>query len=235
MNRFRRSGPRRWGLAAAGLLMAAGLVATVAVGRTDSGVRLDARPESLAFGKEVYHFDTVAQMTATSHLVVYGTVTAAEPGRVASVDEDPAAVGGDVQLRTVTIDVWDVLHNPKSMLVPPTITLEEEGWDEQGRGYIANNVVWSEVGDTGYFFLRRSYGVSDPYTFQLASSDGRALVADGALEPSNPENELAASISGMTAGLLDQAVVSASAAVAAGTLTASAPTADQPVIEESGE
>ncbi|MFG2052762.1 hypothetical protein ACGFI9_01905 [Micromonospora sp. NPDC048930] len=235
MSRFSRPGPRRWGLAAAAALVAAGLVATVSVGHADTGVRLDARPESLAFGKEVYHFDTVAQMTATSHLVVYGTVTAVEPGRTASVDEDPAAVGGDTRLRNVTIEVWDVLHNPKNMLVPPTVTLEEEGWDEEGRGYISNNVTWSEVGDAGYFFLRRDLDVSDPHTFLLASSDGRALEANGVLEPSNPENELATSISGMTAGLFYETVTDASAAVAAGTLTASAPTANQPVIEESGE
>jgi hypothetical protein len=207
----------------------------MAVGHADTGVRLDAHPESLAFGKEVFHFDTVEQMTATSHLVVQGTVAAVEPGRIASVDEDPAAVGGAIQLRKVTITVWDVLHNPKNMLVPPTITLEEEGWDEQGRGYISNNVEWSEVGDSGYFFLRRSPGVSDPHTFQLASSDGRTLVAAGVLEPSNPENEIAASISGMTASLFDQTVTTASAAVAAGTVTGSGPTADQPVIEESGD
>ncbi|MFE9689336.1 hypothetical protein [Micromonospora sp. NPDC005806] len=234
MNRIRRPGLRRLGLAAAGAVALAGLVATVAVRHADTGVRLDARPESLAFGKEVYHFDTVAQMTATSHLVVYGSVSAVEPGRIASVDEDPAAVGGDIRLRNVTITVWDVLHNPKNMLVPPTITLEEEGWDEEGRGYLSNNVAWSEVGDSGYFFLRRDLDVSDPHTFLLASSDGRALEANGVLEPSNPQNELAGSISGMTAGLFNQTVTEASAAVAAGTLTASAPTANQPVIEESG-
>lgn len=233
MSRIRR--PRRWGLAAAGAAVAAALVATVSIGHADTGVRLDARPESLAFGKEVYHFDTVAEMTATSQLVVQGTVTAVGPGRLTGLDEDPAAVGGGVRLRNVTIEVWDVLHNPKNMLVPPTITLEEEGWDENGNGYIANNVAWSEVGDSGYFFLRRSYGSGDPHTFQLASSDGRALMADGVLEPSNPENDLATSISGMTVTQFDQTVVSASAAVTAGTLTASAPTADQPVIEESGQ
>ncbi|SCG45406.1 hypothetical protein [Micromonospora halophytica] len=236
MKRIRRPGVRRLGLAAAGAVAVTALVASVGVGNADTGVRYDARPEGLAFGKEAYHFDTVEQMTATSHLVVLGTVLSAAPGRLGSVDEDPAAVGGDIRLRTVTLDVVDVLHNPKNLLVPPRITLEEEGWDEEGRGYVANNVAWSEVGDTGYFFLRRAAGVTDPHTFQLASSDGRALVVDGALKPSNPENDLATSISTMAPSFLNNSVVVASGQVAAGTLTPSVPTGDLPLPpEESGE
>ncbi|MFJ6194603.1 hypothetical protein [Micromonospora sp. NPDC092111] len=228
MEKLRRPGVRRLGLAAAGAVAVTALVAAVGVGRADSGVRYDSRPEALAFGKEVYHFDTVGQMTATSHLVVLGTVSSAVPGRLGSVDEDPAAVGGDIRLRAVTIDVSDVLHNPKNLIIPARITLEEEGWDEEGRGYVSNNVAWSEVGDTGYFFLRRSGGVSDPYTYQLASSDGRALVVDGALRPSNADNDLATSITTMGPTFLNNTVVAASGQVAAGTLTESMPTAELP-------
>ncbi|MEH1166649.1 hypothetical protein V6V47_14815 [Micromonospora sp. CPCC 205539] len=236
MEKFRRTGVRRLGLVAAGAVAVTALVAAVGVGRADPGVRYDAHPESLAFGKEMYEFQTVEQMTATSHLVVYGTVTAAVPGRLGSVDEDPAAVGGDIRLRTVTIDVSDTLHNPKRLIFPRMITLEEEGWDEEGRGYVSNNVAWSQVGDSGYFFLRRSAGTSDPYTYQLASSDGRALVVDGFLRPSNAETELATSVTAMLPGTLNNRIVAASGQVAAGTLTESIPTAELPQPPEgSGE
>ncbi|MFG2070952.1 hypothetical protein ACGFKZ_29230 [Micromonospora tulbaghiae] len=236
MEKLRRPGLRRLGLTAAGAVAVAALVAAVGVGRADPGVRYDTQPEALAFGKEMYDFQTVEQMTATSHLVVFGTVTSVEPGRLASADEDPAAVGGDIRLRTVTINQYDVLHNPKNLIIPPSITLEEEGWDEEGRGYISNNVAWSAVGDTGYFFLRRAVGTSNPYTYQLASSDGRPLVVDGALRPSNAENELATSITTMAPSFLNNTVVAASGQVAAGTLTESMPTAELPQPpEESGE
>ena len=236
MKQLRRPGLRRLGLAAAGAVAGAAIVPAVGVGRADPGVRYDAHPEALAFGKEMYEFDSVEKMTATSHLVVRGTVTAVETGRLAGVDEDPEAVGGDIRLRKVTIGELDVLHNPKNLLVPPSITLEEVGWDEEGRGYIVNNVAWSEVGDTGYFFLRRAAGTTDPNTYQLVSSDGRALVVDGALRPSNAENELAASIITMVPGFLNNTVVAASGQVAAGTLSESVPTGDLPQPpEESGE
>ncbi|MET8119302.1 hypothetical protein [Micromonospora sp. NPDC005189] len=236
MEKLRRPGLRRLGLTAAGAVAVAALVAAVGVGRADPGVRYDAHPEALAFGKEMYDFQTIEQMTATSQLVVFGTVTSVQPGRMASTDEDPAAVGGDIRLRTVTISRSDILHNPKNLIIPASITLEEEGWDEEGRGYLSNNVAWSEVGDTGYFFLRRAAGVSDPYTYQLASSDGRALVVDGALRPSNVETELATSITTMVPSFLNNTVVAASGQVAAGTLTESIPTADLPLPpEESGE
>lgn len=235
MEQLRRPGLRRLGLAAAAVAVAA-IVTAVGAGRADPGVHYDAHPEALAFGKEMYEFDTVEKMTATSHLVVFGTVTAVETGRLAGADEDPEEAGGDIRLRKVTIGQLDVLHNSKNLIIPPSITLEEEGWDEEGRGYIVNNVEWSEVGDTGYFFLRRAAGISDPYTYQLVSSDGRALVVDGSLRPSNAENELAGTITTMMPSFLNNTVVAASGQVAAGMLSESVPTGDLPQPpEESGE
>jgi hypothetical protein len=203
------------------------------VGFSGTSVRYDEQPEGTAEGKEPYHFTSVESMTATSHLVIYGEVTATAQGRFTGVDEDPAAVGGQVRLRNVTITVWDVLHNPKNALIPPSITLEEEGWDEQGNGYITNNVAWSQVGDTGYFFLRKAIGTN---VYQLASSDGRALVVNDTLQPSNPENDLANQIATMGPISFEMTVSQASQQYAAGQLSPATETADQPLTETgSGE
>lgn len=220
-----RSSPRRrWRLAGLGLTAAAALALTVAFGG-EPAITYDERPESVAHSKEMYTFDTVDSMVATSHLVVFGEVSAVGEGRFTGADEDGSTVP-QIRLRNVTITVHDVLHNPKNALIPPSITLEEEGWDSQGRGYLVNGVAWSEVGDTGYFFLRRSVGNADAYT--LTSSDGRVLSEGGVLVPSNAERELAGQITATQPDMFSIDVFNASQAYAAGTLPAAGPVGEQP-------
>ncbi|MEV0458767.1 hypothetical protein [Catellatospora methionotrophica] len=222
---MRQTDRRRTRLAGLGLAAAAVLALSVGFGGGDE-VRYDAQPESSAHSKEMYLFSSVDSMVATSHLVVSGTVTAVGEGRFTGADED-GSTASQVRLRSVTIAVDSVLHNPKLALVPPLITLEEEGWDALGRGYTVNGVAWSNVGDTGYFFLRRSAG-GDANTYVLTSSDGRVLNRGGVLSPSNSERELAGQITAIGSGMFGITVYNASQAYTAGTLPAAASVGDQP-------
>jgi hypothetical protein len=224
VKKVRQFSARRLWLAGASFVALTALAVTV--GLNGTGVRYDAQPEGTADGREIYHFTDVASMTATSNLVVYGDVVSVDQGRLTGGEDDGAAVGGEIRLRSVTITVYSVLHNPKNLLVPPSIILEEEGWDDEGRGYITNNVAWSQVGDSGYFFLRKSVGAN---TYRLTSSDGRALIVNDSLQPSNPENELAGQIAGMQPTALNAAVQQASQQYATGQLGASLETADNPL------
>ncbi|MEV0805332.1 hypothetical protein [Micromonospora sp. NPDC050200] len=217
---MRQTSGRRLRLVGIGLAAAAGLALTVGFGG-EREVQYDAQPESVAHSKEMYFFSSVDSMVATSHLVVYGTVSAVGEGRFTGADEDGSTTS-QVRLRNATITISDVLHNPKLKPIPPSITLEEEGWDSQGRGYIVNGVAWSEVGDTGYFFLRHSFG-TDTYT--LTSSDGRVLSKDGALVPSNTERQLAGQITAIQPDMFSVHVYNASQDYAAG-LLGSADTVD---------
>ncbi|WP_155368102.1 hypothetical protein [Catellatospora vulcania] len=223
---------RRWRLPGAGLAAAAVLALTVGFGGQRQ-VQYDAQPESIAHSKEMYIFGNVDSMVATSHLVVYGTVSAVGEGRFTGADEDGTTTS-QIRLRSVTIDVQDVLHNPKLALVPPSIVLEEEGWDSQGRGYIVNGVAWSQVGDAGYFFLRRAVG--NPNAYELTSSDGRVLSRNGALQPSNTDRDLAGQITAIQPDMFGVKVYNASQAYAAGTLGAAGAIGDQPEsVEGPGE
>ncbi|MEU5943394.1 hypothetical protein ABZ807_30490 [Micromonospora sp. NPDC047548] len=214
----------RWlRLAGIGLATAAVLALTVGFGG-EREVQYDAQPESVAHSKEMYYFSSVDSMVATSHLVVYGTVSAVGEGRFTGADEDGSTTS-QIRLRNVTIAISDVLHNPKLKPIPPSITLEEEGWDSQGRGYIVNGVAWSEVGDTGYFFLQHSFGTN---TYSLTSSDGRVLSKDGALVPSNIERELAGQITTTQPDMFVLDVYKASQDYASGLLGSSDTVGSQP-------
>lgn len=185
---------------------------TAAVSFAAGGPQLDRLPEENAHAKEVYSFDDVATMTATSHLVVLGTVVSVGPGRIVGEEAD-----GAIQLRSVGIEVLDFLHQRKTTILPRLLTIEEEGWDAQGRGYTVNGVEWSQVGDYGYFFLRKSDGVN---TYQLVSSQGRALVVDGVLHASAHHTPLAAVIEATSSSTMQATVQAASADYAAGLITA---------------
>ncbi|MEV4417646.1 hypothetical protein [Catellatospora sp. NPDC049609] len=221
---MRQRDRRRLRLAGIGLAAAVATALTLGFGG-DPQIRYDEAPESVAHGKEMFSFSTVDSLLATSHLVVYGTVSAVGEGRFTGADEDGSTTS-QIRLRNVTITVDDVLHNPKNTLIPPSILLEEEGWDSLGRGYLLNGVAWSQVGDTGYFFLRRAVGNANAY--ELTSSDGRVLSVNGALQPSNTEHELAGRITAIQPAMFPVTLYNASQAYAAGTLGAAGPAGSAP-------
>jgi len=69
---------------------------------------------------------------------------------------------------------------------PASVLVEEEGWLASGVGYTMNDIGWSAVGDTGYFFLHQK---SDrPGAYRLTASNGRALIAGGAVRVSGEDH-----------------------------------------------
>ncbi|HPZ68456.1 MAG: hypothetical protein KBG78_06890 [Dermatophilaceae bacterium] len=140
---------------------------------------LAAAPSVRAFGKEVLAPESLAAMASASDLVFRGTVTAVAPGRAVG----PSA-SEQIRFREVTIRVDEVVRSTAS--TPASVLVEEEGWLASGVGYTMNDIGWSAVGDTGYFFLHQK---SDrPGAYRLTASNGRALIAGGAVRVSGEDH-----------------------------------------------
>lgn len=169
--------------AVAGVAMSlAGLVAGAVLwgsgaAEGETAVHRDAQAERVMSGREVFDFDTVAEMASTSLAVVQAEVVQIAPGRSLGSEEE----GGVDQARDVTLSVTASYKRP-FVSAPSTIVMEEWGWDEDGHGYQVENVTWSKVGDNGFYFLTRD-DVDD--NWKLVSTQGRALAdAQGNLHSS---------------------------------------------------
>ncbi|MEU2269918.1 hypothetical protein ABZ568_26655 [Streptomyces olindensis] len=156
-----------------------------------SSAHRDAHPERVVHGREDFSFSTVNALVGTSPVLVRGTVLSAEPGRKVGSAED----GGIDQARNVKLRVDAVMKN-SGYEVPSTITVEEWGWDGAGNAYQMEHLTWSQVGDTGYFFLDKDVMLT---TWRYVSSQGRVLVKDGLTKSSaDPEGPLFPLIEGRT-------------------------------------
>ncbi len=134
-------------------------------------------------GKELYAFDGLAQMTATTPVVVVGEVTATEPGRTIGVAEQTW------RTNVATLEV----EKPLQGNAGDQIGVEETG---------TNGVPYLKVGDRVILFLRPYIG--DPPRedglnyFTVMSSQGRfALSSDETLIPANVESEWLGKMSGL--------------------------------------
>lgn len=107
------------------------------------------RPEGVYAASDARSFTDIATMTASSALVVKGTVTATGPGETIEYDDGSGSVQTN---REVTITVEDVLYNRYEIEEPATVVMVEGYW-EDGVGYTREGMPWVEVGDSGYFYL----------------------------------------------------------------------------------
>jgi hypothetical protein len=105
--------------------------------------------------REVFSFESLPQMVATSDLVIEGTVQEVEPGRV--VGEGGAAI----RFAHVTLSVDRVLFG---RMEAASVALEEYGLE---RGHP------SRVGDHGVYFLHPK--TDSPAFYRLVNSQGRFL------------------------------------------------------------
>ncbi|MFI6119193.1 hypothetical protein ACIBCU_04945 [Streptomyces sp. NPDC051064] len=140
---------------------------------------MDDRPEVVVDALETVEFDSAEQMAVTSVKVVRATVTAVGPGRITGEDEvtEPGEAPPTTQARDVTLTVTDDLKKPGVNPWADPITVEEWGWDSEGRGYQVNNYSWSEVGEEYIFFLTWGEPIGSN-RWSVISTEGRAHIGE---------------------------------------------------------
>lgn len=131
-------------------------------------------PSRTADVKEVYAFDDVAQLAATSDLVIEATVTEV----IAVEPKDPGEddTGGDIE-RRVRLRIDEPLYQRTGSGTPDTVLVAEGFWGPDREGVAVGAMDWTRPGDTGYYFLSRSDSGA-PYGY-VSPSYGRVMVADG--------------------------------------------------------
>jgi hypothetical protein len=146
--------------------------------------------------KEVFSFESLPQMVATSDLVIEGTVQEVEPGRV--VGEGDASI----QFAQVTVSVDRVVFG---RMDAASVVVEEYGL-ELGHP--------SRVGDHGVYFLHQK---TDAPFHRLVNSQGRFLDdRKGGLVAPNDQADWVRAIEGQSLSQLESDVEGAAKAVAEG-------------------
>ncbi|WP_344482387.1 hypothetical protein [Glycomyces endophyticus] len=107
------------------------------------------QPESVYHAAEVRTFDNLGTMTASSALVVHGTAVEARPGETVVLDDGSEA---SVTGREVVVEVDQVVFDRFGIEAPETVVVAEGFW-ENGIGYTLEGMPWTEVGQSGYFYL----------------------------------------------------------------------------------
>jgi hypothetical protein len=148
--------------------------------RGDTDSAFPPQPENVAYGDEAVVYDDLGTMTASSDLVVRGTVLGAAPGRT---HEFPVEEGGPETDRNLAVRVDEVVYNRHGVRVPTRI-LVIEGWWSGGEGFAWEGMPWSQEGDSGYFYLVAEKGTTPEEPYSYVSSYGRALVAPDGIKPS---------------------------------------------------
>ena len=105
--------------------------------------------EKATSAREIWHFDFLGEMVATSDAVVDATVVAVNPGRVVILPPD-----GRTEFSEVTLRVSNVLAGE----APTEVVLEEDG-------ILATK---SELGDRGVYFIVRKQ--DRPKFYRLVNS-----------------------------------------------------------------
>lgn len=157
------------------------VLAIAAIAACSPAADRDDRPERIVHGKEVYTFEDLPTMTATSDLVVKAQVKSVTPGRWIGT---PGADDAD-QAREITLDVQRTLFS-KNATAPKQVILDEWGWDSKGHGFQFAGVTWSKAGDHGYYFLTAT---EVPGHYVLVNSQGRFTDMDGRLVPTADEDD----------------------------------------------
>jgi hypothetical protein len=190
---------RRWRLALVLACAVPACAAVIAVATAGSSTDSSPPPSTAASpaaapsaqGKtvsEAYRYHDLAQMQATSDLVISGTVVAIEPGRAiggsGGKDEFPAeeeytVPSGAIRLNDVVVRVDEWLGGTSKTEPGSEIVLEEET-------PVAALAASSQIGDSGvYFVLEKAdhpgaYGLSGSPARFLQTGDSEALLSSNA-------------------------------------------------------
>jgi len=155
--------------------------------------------------KEVYDFESLAQMVATTPVVVEGTVVAMEPGRKIGTG-DGSTDDGAIQMYQATLQVSAVLHGPA---VPETIVVEESGLV----------LPLLKSGDEGVFFVyaKEADSATGVVFYGAINSEGRFLVgSDGFVEGGNDADAWVQELESLTLEGLRVAIEEAESQVRSG-------------------
>jgi hypothetical protein len=157
---------------------------------------------------QLFHFDSLPQMVATSDLVIEGTVQSVEPGRVVGSGE------AAIQFAQVTLSV----NRPLFGSIDSTGVVIEEYGLESSRP--------SQVGDHGVYFLHQK--TDAPQFYRLVNSQGRFLEdGKGGLVALDHEASWVKVIENQSLSELETEVQAAARAVAEGRVEPAKPTLGQ--------
>ena len=159
------------GLIVIGLVVYAFLVANS--GRTSSANGYPERADGIAFIDAAVTYDDLGRMTATTDLVVQGTVLTVERGLT---HRYLASQGlADETDRLLTVQVGEVIYASGGAVEPGDTISIIEGWWSEGVGYEVEGMTWAKPGDQGYFYLLddTAYPVG---TYTYVSMHGRVLM-----------------------------------------------------------
>lgn len=152
--------------------------------------------------REFFQFTSLAEMVATSSVVIVGTVNALEPGRT-------AGSGMDQEVYTnAVVHVDDQLFGGPAA---PDVRVEQLT-SFAGDPIVLDGVEPSKLGDHGIYFLRRT----DTGTYVLVSSQGRFLERGPRMVGTNAHDELVNRLVRLDMTTLAQRVREAKASVDSG-------------------
>jgi hypothetical protein len=162
------------------LLIAVVVYAFLLLTRGDLESAYPAQPENVAYFDEAVIFDDLGVMTASSDLVLQGTVVDATPG----VTHDfPDEAGGPETDRNIQLRVDRVVYNRHEIQVPDRIAVIE-GWWAEGEGYAREGMPWSTVGDKGFFYLAAEDSDDPRGPYSYVSSSARITTNGTDVKPS---------------------------------------------------
>ena len=153
-------------------------------------VDVPSEPVPVAVTSNAPRVGTLPELVASADLVVRGSVTGIDRGRMFG---EPGA--GAVESRLVTIRVDEVLAGEP----PPeaAVVVEEEGWLDDGTPIVVDGLAPSELGDDGIWFLV-DVGTDELPVHVVVSAQGRYLVDDGALIGAEGNDPLVADLAART-------------------------------------
>ncbi len=185
------------------VVIVAVVVGAAAVLSVPAGPGTEARPQTIAESaaqvREVFQFESLAEMVATSTIVVEAEVESIRPGRVVPDGSPQGLQFDEVTLRVSRVFIGSQVE---------TVVVEEDG----------ALAAKSNPNDAGIYFLMEKR--DRPGVYRLASSAGRyRLDASGRLHGSNPESDLAVALEKLSLAELRAAVSDAVVIVQRGDVT----------------
>ncbi|MEM1333016.1 MAG: hypothetical protein AAGG08_06105 [Actinomycetota bacterium] len=129
----------------------------------------DADPEPVAIEAAGSRFDTIAEMTVASDLVVEGVIVSADDGRRITDPADPEA---GLVTRLYQLEIREVFRGDDLEFA----LVEQEDTLLDGTPIVVNGLTPHQVGDAGFWFL--VLGDSEEFPFSaVVNEQGRLLLS----------------------------------------------------------